>query len=74
MVNAVADSPSDPARDNPSPLARRFQCHVVRHQTVESDVRDVINEQAMRIMINGESVATLMRTPGARPTWLQASY
>jgi FdhD protein len=28
-------------------------------------VRDVIDEQAMRIQVNGESVATLMRTPGA---------
>jgi FdhD protein len=31
---------------------------------VESGVRDLIDEQTLRILVNGESLATLMRTPG----------
>lgn len=61
----VAGSQSDAARASPPPAARRFECHVVRDEIVEAGARDVIDEQTLRIMVNGESVATLMRTPGA---------
>ena len=60
----MAGSQSDAARAVSLRAARRFECHVVRDQIVEVDQRDVIDEQAMRIQVNGEPVATLMRTPG----------
>ena len=61
MVNTVPRSQSDAA----SRAIRRFECHVVRGDRVEPGLRDVIDEQALRIQVNGESLATLMRTPGA---------
>ena len=55
---------SDAARSVSPRAARRFDCQVIRERIVEPCHRDVIDEQAMRIQVNGESVATLMRTPG----------
>ena len=46
------------------PAARRFECHLIRGQSAEPGARDVVEEQAMRIQVNGEPLATLMRTPG----------
>jgi FdhD protein len=60
----MADIRSDAARAVSPRSARRFECHVIRDRTVELDEREVIDEQAMRIQVNGEPVATLMRTPG----------
>ncbi len=45
--------------------ARSFQCHVVGQQAVEPAEREVVAEQPLRIIVNGQSVATLMQTPGA---------
>ena len=59
----MAGSQSDVAHTIPLP-ARRFECHVVRDQIVEPGQRYVIDEKALRIQVNGEPVATLMRTPG----------
>lgn len=64
-MNPVAGSHSDTAHAAFPPAARRFECQLVRNESMESGVRDVIGEQALRIMVNGEPVATLMRTPGA---------
>jgi FdhD protein len=64
LVKTVAGSQSDSAPADSPLAARRYECHVVRDQMVEPAERDVIDEQAMRIQVNGESVATLMRTPG----------
>lgn len=60
-MNTVAGLQSDAA----SRAIRRFPCHLVRGDLVESGLRDMVDEQAVRILVNGESVATLMRTPGA---------
>ena len=60
----MAGSQSDAARAVSLPAARRFECHVIRDQVAEPGQRDVIDEQAMRIQVNGEPLATLMRTPG----------
>ncbi len=60
-MNTVAGSQSDTA----SRAIRRFECHLVHDDLVEPGLRDVVDEQAVRILVNGESVATLMRTPGA---------
>lgn len=66
-MNAVAGPESD-ADDADGAIhpraAQRFECRVVRGAIVEPALRDVIDEQALRIVVNGESVATLMRTPG----------
>ncbi len=60
----MAGWPSDAARSVSPRAARRFDCQVIRDYVVEPCHRDVIDEQALRIQVNGESVATLMRTPG----------
>jgi len=62
-VSVVAAS-LDPARAQSS-LARQFDCFVVRRDGVEPCTRDVIDEDPIRLVVNGEPVATLMRTPGS---------
>jgi len=46
-------------------VSKRFACLVVRAGSVESSDRDVVVERPLRLLVNGEPAATLMRTPGA---------
>jgi FdhD protein len=62
-VSAVA-GPHEPSR-TPSTVARQFDCSVVGRDGVEPCTRSVIEEGPIRLVVNGEPVATLMRTPGS---------
>ena len=48
-----------------SESARPIMCHAYREGRVEVAEREVIGEQPLRLIVNGEAAATLMRTPGA---------
>ncbi len=42
----------------------QFSCHVATRYKTEAQTRKIIEEQPVRIMVNGIALATLMHTPG----------
>ena len=44
--------------------SKRVKCLVVRSGRQEASTRDVVGEEPLRVLVNGEAVATMMRTPG----------
>jgi FdhD protein len=55
------NAPADPGALEPT---RTFRCDVVGAAGPEPATRRVIEEQPLRILVDGSPVATLMRTPG----------
>jgi FdhD protein len=53
-----------PAEPGGAGASRSIDCHVVRPDSAEPQAREVIEEQPLRIVVDGAPVATLMRTPG----------
>lgn len=61
-------APADPERTGAGGALEptsRFECRVVGPGSPATQSRDVIEEQPLRILVNGAPVATLMRTPGS---------
>ena len=57
---------SAPRRNDTRETAtRRFACRVVTPRRTGPEPRDVIEERPLRIVVDGEALATLMRTPGS---------
>ncbi len=61
----AVDAPNPSGPPPPDHITRGFEAFAVDGGSVEPCTREVIDEEPLRLVVNGEPAATLMRTPGA---------